>query len=226
MAQNAAPAPAGTGTGGSERPGQSDKQRNAAAEWNSSAGRKWQQQQWAAGAQKSVNKFSFVRIAHMQMSGEQFTKYIFKNRARACGFAICCDRDSLAGCTVGPNYHRPTAPVPATWDVQEPWRESAPKDAIPKGEWWAVFHDDQLSALEKQSLDANQTIKVAAAQIGAGARHRGGANIHVVSHCWMAARERRPTIERQRLSGNRPSRRHRRLPPARCCRIRPRCPSW
>src|ERR1700680_2469483 len=71
----------------------------------------------------------------------------------------------LAGCTVGPNYHRPAAPVAATWDVQEPWRESAPKDLLPKGEWWAVFHDDQLSSLEKQALDANQTIKVAAARL-------------------------------------------------------------
>src|ERR1700731_335594 len=71
----------------------------------------------------------------------------------------------LVGCTVGPNYHRPTAPVPATWDVQDPWRESAPKDLIPKGEWWAVFHDEELSSLEKQVLDANQTIKISTARL-------------------------------------------------------------
>ena len=60
----------------------------------------------------------------------------------------------LAGCAVGPNYNRPAAPVPATWEVQVPWRESAPKDLLPKGEWWAVFHNDELSSLEKQALDA------------------------------------------------------------------------
>lgn len=70
---------------------------------------------------------------------------------------------SLAGCTVGPNYQRPSAPVPATWDVAEPWRESAPKDAIPKGEWWSVFHDDGLSALEMEALGANQTLQAALA---------------------------------------------------------------
>jgi multidrug efflux system outer membrane protein len=69
----------------------------------------------------------------------------------------------LGGCTVGPNYQRPAAPVPAKWDVQEPWRETAPKDAIPKGEWWSVFNDEDLNTLEKQSLDANQTLQAAIA---------------------------------------------------------------
>ena len=45
-----------------------------------------------------------------------------------------------AGCTVGPKYQRASAAVPAKWDVQEPWREGAPKDGVPKGEWWSVFH--------------------------------------------------------------------------------------
>jgi outer membrane protein, multidrug efflux system len=71
----------------------------------------------------------------------------------------------LAGCTVGPNYKRPTAATPVTWDVQDPWRESAPKDGIPKGQWWVVFHDDQLNSLEQQALNANQTIKVSLARL-------------------------------------------------------------
>src|SRR5207245_7083497 len=33
------------------------------------------------------------------------------------------------------------------------------------GEWWSAFHDDELNALEKQALDANQTIKIAAARL-------------------------------------------------------------
>src|SRR5207249_1689894 len=71
----------------------------------------------------------------------------------------------VGGCTVGPKYQHATAPVPAKWDVSEPWRESAPKDGVAKGEWWSVFGDDELSALEKQALDANQTIKISAARL-------------------------------------------------------------
>ena len=39
--------------------------------------------------------------------------------------AVACGN----GCTVGPKYQRATAPVPAKWDVAEPWRESASPSA-------------------------------------------------------------------------------------------------
>src|SRR6202162_3248499 len=111
----------------------------------------------------------------------------------------------LAGCTVGPNYHRPTAPVPATWDVQEPWRESAPKDLIPKGEWWAVFHDDELTALEKQAIDANQTIRVSIARLEQ-ARATAAVQISpLFPTLGLTPGTTTPTVERQGLSGNRPS---------------------
>ena len=65
-------------------------------------------------------------------------------RARAFLSSFCAALGLFAGCTVGPKYQRATAPVPAHWDVAAPWRESAPKDALPKGEWWAAFADDEL----------------------------------------------------------------------------------
>jgi outer membrane protein, multidrug efflux system len=68
-----------------------------------------------------------------------------------------------AGCTVGPNYKRPTAPVPAKWEVEQPWREADPKDSVPKTSWWTLFHDDDLNGLETELLAANQTLKVALA---------------------------------------------------------------
>ena len=105
----------------------------------------------------------------------------------------------LVGCTVGPNYRRPAAPVPAKWDVTEPWRESAPKDGAPKGEWWGAFHDDELSALEKQALDANQTIKAAAAHLE---QARASAALQIATQFPNLSTA--PQAERQRLSGNRP----------------------
>ncbi|HWZ96714.1 MAG TPA: efflux transporter outer membrane subunit [Candidatus Dormibacteraeota bacterium] len=106
----------------------------------------------------------------------------------------------LAGCTVGPKYQRASAPVPAHWDVPEPWRESAPSDALPKGEWWAFFHDDTLNSLEKDSLAANQTLKVAAAHL-----EQARASVAIqVSYVFPQAGV-SPSVERQRLSGNRPS---------------------
>ena len=113
------------------------------------------------------------------------------------GFAACI---VACGCTVGPKYQRATAPVPAKWDVAEPWRESAPKDGVAKGEWWAVFRDDDLSALEKQALDANQTIKVAAARLE---QARASAAVQIATQFPTLSTS--PSVQRQRLSGNRPA---------------------
>ena len=104
------------------------------------------------------------------------------------------------GCTVGPKYQPPSAPVPAKWQVTEPWRESAPKDGVAKGEWWAVFQNDELSALEKQALDANQTIKVAAARLE---QARAAAALQIATQFPMFSTS--PNVQRQRLSGNRPT---------------------
>jgi len=71
----------------------------------------------------------------------------------------------FVGCTVGPNYHRPAAAVPAKWDTTAPWREGTPMDAMAKGAWWTVYHDDELNALEQQAVEANQTLKISIARL-------------------------------------------------------------
>jgi outer membrane protein, multidrug efflux system len=69
----------------------------------------------------------------------------------------------LAGCAVGPNYQRPAAPTPApdAYKTEPPWREAAPKDALPKGVWWEVFNDAELNTYEQQVLTANQSLLAA-----------------------------------------------------------------
>lgn len=103
-----------------------------------------------------------------------------------------------AGCTVGPKYQRASAPVPAHWDVPEPWRESAPHDALPKGEWWAIFRDDTLNNLEHDALTANETLKAAAAHLE---QARASAALQVSTLFPQVGTS--PSAQRQRLSGNR-----------------------
>src|ERR1700726_3337927 len=64
----------------------------------------------------------------------------------------------LAGCAVGPKYQRPPVQSPAAWKTEGPWREAAPKDSIPKGAWWEIFHDAELNGYEQQLLAANQSL--------------------------------------------------------------------
>ena len=106
----------------------------------------------------------------------------------------------VVGCTVGPNYKRPAAPVSTKWDMAEPWREGAPKDALPKGEWWAVFHDDELNSFEKQALGANQSLKISMARLE---QARAAAALQVATN--FPALTTSPSAQRQRLSGNRPT---------------------
>ena len=72
--------------------------------------------------------------------------------AALLGASLC-----LAGCTVGPKYQRAPVQSPPAWKIEGPWREAAPKDAIPKGAWWEIFHDEELNGYE-QATAARQPV--------------------------------------------------------------------
>ena len=66
---------------------------------------------------------------------------------------------TLGGCMVGPDYHRPAAPLSAQFKELPGWKQATPQDAAPKGEWWTVFGDPLLNQLESQVSIGNQTLK-------------------------------------------------------------------
>ncbi|HUJ26122.1 MAG TPA: efflux transporter outer membrane subunit, partial [Myxococcales bacterium] len=78
----------------------------------------------------------------------------------------------VAACAVGPNYQRPSAPVPPAYKelsgAQEAggpeWKPAQPSDAVLRGKWWEVFGDPELNALEDQVVIANQNLAAAEAQ--------------------------------------------------------------
>ncbi|HTB87305.1 MAG TPA: efflux transporter outer membrane subunit [Steroidobacteraceae bacterium] len=70
-----------------------------------------------------------------------------------------------AGCAVGPDYHRPPADVPPSWQPEAPWHEAAPGDTVLKGNWWQLFQDPELNPLVEKALANNQNLRVAAARL-------------------------------------------------------------
>ena len=66
----------------------------------------------------------------------------------------------LSACTVGPDYQRPDAPVPAQYK-EAGWKVGEPLDAIDRGSWWSVYQDPLLDDLEKQIDISNQNLKAA-----------------------------------------------------------------
>jgi NodT family efflux transporter outer membrane factor (OMF) lipoprotein len=68
------------------------------------------------------------------------------------------------GCVVGPNYHRPAVDIPQNYKEDPNWQLAQPADAKLGGNWWELFGDPQLSALEAQVSVSNQSLKAAQAQ--------------------------------------------------------------
>lgn len=70
---------------------------------------------------------------------------------------------ALCACAVGPNYHRPSAPISATFKEAEGWKPAEPADALDRGKWWTLFGDPTLDALEDKVVINNQNIAAAEA---------------------------------------------------------------
>ena len=106
-----------------------------------------------------------------------------------------------SACTVGPRYSRPAAPAPApdAWKTAPPWEQAAPKDAIPKGPWWQIFHDDALNTYEQQLLQANQSLVAAQNRLN---QARSLARIATANYFPQLSTD--PSAVRERGSGNRP----------------------
>jgi len=76
-------------------------------------------------------------------------------RASACiGLLVLA-----VACSVGPNYHRPSAPVPTAYKEFKGWKVATPNDTINRGAWWSVYRDPALDGLERQVNVSNQTLK-------------------------------------------------------------------
>jgi NodT family efflux transporter outer membrane factor (OMF) lipoprotein len=75
---------------------------------------------------------------------------------------------ALAACAVGPDYERPSAPVPAAYKEAPRtgdaiWLPAAPADTLARGDWWRLFGDAELDRLAAEVDAANQTIAAAVA---------------------------------------------------------------
>ncbi|HUE24250.1 MAG TPA: efflux transporter outer membrane subunit [Bryobacteraceae bacterium] len=117
------------------------------------------------------------------------------------GIALLAALAMLAAChPVGPDYHTPPAPQPAAWHTEGPWRQSDPRDQIPKGAWWGIFHDADLDRLETRVLAANQDLVSATARLQ---QARALASVAISNFYPQAGVS--PSFQRFRLSANRPS---------------------
>jgi NodT family efflux transporter outer membrane factor (OMF) lipoprotein len=105
----------------------------------------------------------------------------------------------VAGCTVGPKYHTPTAETPSAYKEVGDWKPAQPNDQNLGGNWWEVFQDPQLNALEQQVNVSNQNLKAAEAQYT-----QARALLRYVRADYFPTVTTAPSASRARTSANRP----------------------
>jgi NodT family efflux transporter outer membrane factor (OMF) lipoprotein len=105
----------------------------------------------------------------------------------------------LAGCTVGPKYVRPPAATPPAYKEAGNWKTAQPSDQSLRGNWWEIFQDPQLNALEEQVTISNQNLKVAQAQYT-----QARALVRFNRAAYFPTVAVAPSVTRTKVSGNRP----------------------
>jgi NodT family efflux transporter outer membrane factor (OMF) lipoprotein len=112
-------------------------------------------------------------------------------RSRLLGAICAASVLGMAGCSIGPDYVRPSVVVPAAYKenagTPDPssgavstrasqtatapaqatpgWTQATPADNEARGAWWTRFSDPQLNTLETRVSVSNQTIQKAVAQL-------------------------------------------------------------
>jgi multidrug efflux system outer membrane protein len=102
----------------------------------------------------------------------------------------------LASCTVGPDYQRPVLDTPAAYKSAAPGESGTPPLT---SDWWRVFRDPDLDALEQAAIKANPDLKAAMARVmeaRAAARIAQGAYYPMIST--------NPLVDRTHSSANGP----------------------
>jgi multidrug efflux system outer membrane protein len=113
---------------------------------------------------------------------------------------------AIAGCAVGPKYERPAATpsgkMPAAFSEQTAtnigdWKSGEPAAHLPRGEWWSLFHDPELDALEKRGGLANQELAEAIAHF-----EQARAAVTITRSALFPRLSLDPGIKRERTSAN------------------------
>jgi multidrug efflux system outer membrane protein len=80
--------------------------------------------------------------------------------------ALLCAALVLSGCTMGPNYRRPTVAVPPTYRGLAPDGTAQTETAtLGDQKWWDIFQDEQLRTLIRTALQQNYDLRIAVSRI-------------------------------------------------------------
>ena len=121
-------------------------------------------------------------------------------RCRMAALAAAAVALSATSCAIGPKYVRPQTPTPTAYREAPPagWADATPGDAEVRGQWWQMFNDAALDALEDRVNISNQNVLAAEAQYQAAPP---GRSLQALAHerAPLAVDQLGPPIERELL---------------------------
>ena len=105
----------------------------------------------------------------------------------------------LLACAAAPEYQRPALDLPLAWKLEAPWRLGQPNDAASKGDWWRIFGDATLDALQQQALQNSPTLALAQARLLQARATLAATSASALPQLGLNER-----LSRQKISANRP----------------------
>ncbi|HEY9270878.1 TolC family protein, partial [Achromobacter sp.] len=88
----------------------------------------------------------------------------------AMRFGLTLSALALAGCSLRPAHAPDTGPIPPAYkharaESAGSWTTAQPADDALRGDWWTLFQDPALNALQSAAQDANPTLQAAYARL-------------------------------------------------------------
>ncbi len=105
----------------------------------------------------------------------------------------------LLACAAAPEYQRPALDLPLAWKLEAPWRVGQPNDTASKGDWWRIFGDATLDALQQQTLQNSPTLALAQARLLQARATLAATSASALPQLGLSER-----VSRQKISANRP----------------------
>jgi len=82
----------------------------------------------------------------------------------------------LGGCTVGPDFDRPSPWSPASWFSRSAPKARLASEPVPMPvdtAWWAAFHDPVLTGLIDRAAASNLDVRTATSRVAQARAQRG-----------------------------------------------------
>jgi NodT family efflux transporter outer membrane factor (OMF) lipoprotein len=108
---------------------------------------------------------------------------------------------ALVGCSFAPSYRPPSPIVPVAYKEAGPWEPATPDDLDAAGDWWTLFADPKLTALEQRIQNDNPTLAGALGRYDEARAYLAQARSGLFPHIGVST-----DITDNRQSNNRPLR--------------------